>query len=234
MARQVVGESLKMKIPKYEDTATLDTDDYGGYLSEKFIVTSERTVVIENIDIEKPFCGVEVDVYGSIAGYPFILYFTHPGREIPSELMSPELNQCGIVEVSLRDTYSLFAGDTIESQSYLEKLRHFLAEDIRSKRWVFHPRRENTHAQALLLLEARKKELFQHQSEKLYPKKKVEVHSDITTGTVATTEIQKREVKYQCMMCGSTWIGVEPGYSPCPQCNTHLYAKRVRRPNDET
>ena len=235
MARQVVGESLKVRLPKYEDTVSFDADSWIGSPPKKFIVTDEKTVIIDGIEIEKSIYGVEVDIYGNVHGYPLILYFTHPGRNLPPDLMSPEDDQCGIVEVSLVNTYPLFVSNNKRGQSYIEKLRYFLAEDINSKRWIYHPRYKKVHAEALRLLEQDGNNIPQCRGNGDYCGTQGSgLFSSESIATVRKGEIPKRQVVYQCVMCDSIWTGVEPGCNPCPKCNTHLYAKPVKRSTNET
>ena len=235
MARQVVGESLKIRLPKYEDTVSIDVDGYVGCCPNKFVVTNEKTVTIDDIEIEKSIYSIEVDICGNVRGYPLILYFTHPGRNIPPDLMSPKNDQCGIVEVSLVNTYSLFVSNDSKGQSYVEKLGHFLAEDIDSKCWIYHPRYKKARAEALRLLEKDRKKILQHRGEvDCYEAQDPELSPGVSVVAMEKNEIPKRQVVYQCVMCGSTWTGVEPGCNPCPKCNTHLYSKPVNRSTNET
>jgi hypothetical protein len=201
---------------------------------EKFIVTKQRSVSIENIEIEKEFLGVAVDVYGSINGYPIVLYFTHPGRAVPVELKAPEAEKCGIVEVSLSDTYSLFIGDRSAEQSYLEKLRVFLADDMRNKHWIFHPRYRHMQERVDQALAARREKLLRHMNEEMNHLPGVDSASHSVSSEKFGSEETKRKVKYQCVMCGTTWIGIEPGYSSCPKCKTHLFGRRVGNVDNET
>ena len=36
-------------------------------------------------------------------------------------------------------------------------------------------------------------------------------------------ELESKSAKYECILCGSKWEGVEPGVNHCPKCETHLY-----------
>jgi len=235
MARQVVGASLKIRLPKYEDTVSVGADGCIGSPPKKLIVTDEKAVIIDDIEIEKSIYGVEVDIYGSVRGYPLILYFTHPGRNLPPDLMSPNNDQCGIVEVSLVNTYPLFVRNNKRGQSYIEKLRHLLTEDINSKRWIYHPRYKKAHAEALRLLEKDGNKIPQCRGNVDYwGTQGSELFSGESIAAGGKSEISKRQVVYQCVMCDSIWTGVEPGCSPCPKCNTHLFAKPVNRSTNKT
>lgn len=227
MARQVIGDSLEIKLPAYEDTASLDVKETGDRLTEKFIVTNEKIVKIENVEIEKQVFGVPVDVYGNVNGYPFVLYFTHPGRDIPFQFKSLEAEKFGVVEISLENTYSLFISDDNKGQSYLEKLRLFLAEDEGSKNWLYHPRYRKMHEQTLVTLEERRKELLQRLNEERSSKFDIGLYPDSDSPAQTEGEYKRRKVKYHCVMCNVTWVGVEPGYNPCPNCKKHLYANYI-------
>lgn len=227
MARQVIGDSLEIKLPAYEGTASLPIKETGDRLTEKFTVTNEKIVRIENIEIEKQVFGVSVDVYGNVDGYPFVLYFTHPGRDMPIQLGSLEAEKCGVVAVSLQNTYSLFMSDKNVGQSYLDKLRIFLAEDTESKRWIYHPRHRTIQARIMLTLEERRNKALQRLKEISSPRSGSKLYFGSGVDAKTSIKFDRREVKYQCVMCNVTWVGIEPGYNPCPNCKTHVYANYI-------
>lgn len=227
MARQVIGNSLEILLPPYEAVESLFIDELGEYITERFVVTDKKRVKIEDIEIEKEIFATVVDVYGTIDGYPFVMYFSHPGREVPIEFESLSGEKCGIVEVSLGGTYSLFAGERDGKQTYLEKLRHFLIANLSSKRWVYHPRYSSMLNRARHSLKLRHEELLRHQLVEHKSPPSVDLGIDSVTNEAANKAERKRKVRFQCLMCDTTWIGLEPGYSACPNCKTHLFGKRL-------
>lgn len=234
MARQVIGDSLEIVLPEYQVVESLFVDELGDYLTERLVVTHKKRVRLESIEIEREFHSNQVDVFGKIERYPFVVYFTHPGRDVPVELKSLRYEKCGAIEISLSDTYSLFTGDGADKQTYLDKLRRFLIEDVPSKRWVYHPRYSSTRDRARNILKLRREELLRNRFE--------QYGSTTSIGSIPETIVDleedkgesKREVRYQCLVCGTAWIGMEPGYNPCPKCKTHLYGKRLGYIDNET
>ena len=231
MARQVIGNSLEILLPSYEAVESLFVDELGKNITETFVVTDKKSVRIDDIEIEKEIFATVVDVYGTIDGYPIVLYFSHPGREIPIELESLSGEKCGVVEVSLGGTYSLFAGQRDGKQTYLEKLRHFLIADLSSKRWVYHPRYSSMLNRARHSLKLRHEELLRHRLVEHRSPATLDVEID-SVKTEANKAERKRKVRFQCLMCDTIWIGLEPGYSACPKCNTHLFGKRLGYTDD--
>lgn len=82
-----------------------------------------------------------VDIYAEVSGYPFVIYFTHPERFLPFELLEPQQQQCGIVEIKLDETIKLFAKKNITGVRFIDELRRFLEKNQDAKRWAYHPRK---------------------------------------------------------------------------------------------
>ncbi|MDK9365761.1 hypothetical protein [Lelliottia wanjuensis] len=70
-----------------------------------------------------------------------MIYFTHPERFLPFELLEPQQQQCGIVEIKLDETIKLFAKKNITGVRFIDELRRFLEKNQDAKRWVYHPRK---------------------------------------------------------------------------------------------
>lgn len=83
---------------------------------------------------------VSVDVMGRVGEFTFVIYFTHPNRPLPSELLTSHNRQCGILEIKLDDTHHLFTRNKVSGVLQLDRLKDYLQHDFESKVWVFHPR----------------------------------------------------------------------------------------------
>jgi len=225
MARQVIGESITIRLPEYRDCVESPSNGLANPLIEKFVVTPERALEIDAIEIEKEFFGVVFDVCGSVGGFPFLIYLTHPGRTLPPEVASVTAEKCGAVELSLQRTYLLFMEAEGRSGSYLDSLRSFLESNLESKRWIAHPRYGRARERAEKRLQSRRCEVS-------LPRERQQIacsSAGVGSGPLqhVRTNVESRRVKYQCVMCRHEWEGVYPGYSECPNCNTHLYMRVV-------
>ncbi|NQY83840.1 MAG: competence protein CoiA [Alcanivorax sp.] len=229
MARQVIGESIKLEVPKYEDSVSMHLDGMTQPIVEKFLVAKRRTIEIEDVEIERARQGVIVDVVGFVDGYPIILYLTHPGRDIPPELESLEDVACGIIEISLEKAYPLFLEDAEQKSSYLDRLRSFLEKNIESKRWVSHPRYKRARVDAEKRLEGRRQELMLAQRRR-QPKEGVNPDGIVVPKDIHETAMKREECtkQYICVMCNTEWVGTESAESACPVCKTHFFRRPVR------
>ena len=228
MARQVIGQSIKLEVPKYEDSVCMSFGDMRPTIFEKFLVTIRRTIELESIEIEKSCYGVIVDVVGLVDNYPIVLYLTHPGRNVPLELESLEDEACGVIELSLEKTYSLFLEDAGEKTSYLDRLRSFLEEDIESKRWVSHPRYKRAREDAEKRLEGRRQELMLAKRRRQF-RQGVNPDGIIKPKETHETAIEREEStkQYVCVICNTKWVGTESAESACPVCKTHFFRRPV-------
>lgn len=231
MARQSIGEQIEISLPACEGEVSEYVANYGRRLSERFNVTKQQKITITNIEIERSFLGIPVDVYGFVDDFNFIVYFTHPGREIPHELQNPSDTKCGIIGVSLDHLYSLcFVGGERSTKSYLGILNDFLMNNISAKQWIFHPRFKELEEAAKLRLADKEKSL------KLQPgfiKKdsKFAFDKPIKLGRRSSElppKKPKRLADFECIMCHVKWQGPHPSGSVCPECKSHLYKRFIR------
>ena len=242
MARQVIGEQIEITLPACKGKVSEYVAGYGRYFSEQFTVAERQKITITNTEVEQSFLGIPVDVYGLVGDFHFIIYFTHPGRDVPQVFHNPPDTKCGIIGVSLDRLHSLFFVDGEKSiKSYLTIINEFLVNDVLSKKWIFHPRYKR-------LKESEKSKL----AEKISDLKK---RSNLTekTGDLkqrsdlckkesmpsvpkfdyawrpfennVPAEKPKRLENFECVMCAVQWQGSYPGGSVCPACKSHLYSR---------
>lgn len=226
MARQIIGDSLEIVLPRYEGRVAKHLSRYDQWVSESFTVANQQKISITNVEVEKTFLGVPVDLYGRVKEIPFVIYFVHPGREVPSELLSPLDQKCGIVSISLIGLAGLYQGIRESGKSYQDLLYSYLANDVKSKKWVFHPRYIKCEASARKALEQKVRSL-------VTPRKRQKSRNKLEISTAAGKEdltylkqVESKPKKlayYECVLCDTNWEGWEPGSSVCPKCNTHLY-----------
>lgn len=239
MARQLINESISVQLPEYSGQVDEDIDDYPYHITIPYSVTPPRLLMLHQVEIEKMIQGSPVDIYGTIEDYSFILYFTHPGREVPEELRNPEDERCGIVSVSLAPTYALFADAKQTKESYKEILYSFLKNEIYSKTWIFHPRQKIAMQLAKKKLQNQINTIVEKRNAAIIKRRATEsssrsrqTHNSVNEGTNITQseygsdldiEALRVLVNYECLICHTQWQGYEPGNSVCPKCKTHLF-----------
>ncbi len=216
MARQIIGDTLEIVLPKCEGRVQKHLVSYEQWVSETFTVADKQNISLADVEVEKSFMGVPVDLYGWIKEIPFVIYFVHPGRDVPHELQAPENRKCGIVSISLTRFADMFQRTRDSEKSYREILYDYLVNDIESKKWVFHPRYANCKLRARQALE--QKSLLPATLEK---RNKSGVKSE--PNLVLGEPTPQRLVRYRCVMCNVKWEALGPGPSACPKCNSPLY-----------
>jgi len=233
MARQIIGNELDIRLPEYQDSVSQYVPALGYSLHEPFLVTESKEICLTNVEVETSFGGVAVDIVGYISDFKFVIYFTHPGRIIPQELKSPTDYHCGVISIALDELRSsIFRQAKRENKSYQSALIEYLSNDVSSKHWIFHPRFQRCHQQAI----DRLKEKTKSYPEKGKPHRKRSIRfrdlsiSEDFNLTAPDVQPTKQRVLFECVICKSQWQGFEPGGEKCPKCNTHLYTtkKEVR------
>lgn len=226
MARQIIGEELSITLPSYESCVSEFIPDYGDF-EIPFIITNQQEITLKDIKLEQTVIGAVVDVYGNVDGFDFIIYFSHPHREVPEALIESSDKKIGVISISLLMLEILFLKAKESKKPYQQILYDFLVSDIQSKQWVFHPRFEKCKASALEVLskevDKKKKELFESNRVEREEQAQFAKNSSVRKKQIELIiEVSKRRVIYKCVFTGVEWEGLEPGGSKCPSCNNIL------------
>jgi len=233
MARQIIGDELQLHLPEYKETIIKYDQRFDRAFSKIFSITDSKTISLTNVEVEPTFTGIPVDIVGRIGNFRFVVYFEHPGRCVPHELISPSDTSCGILAISLDSLSRMFLKVKKGGISYQSVLLDYLTGDVASKRWVFHPRYQRCREQAFKTLEA---EIASHSKPHQLPRNlrkrqhRVENRHETNQFVEEDTfrEERKRSVMFECVMCKSQWQGWEPGNRECPMCKTHLYSRTYK------
>lgn len=200
MARQMIGADLTLALPEYRERVSRYVEPLKGTRECHYVVTEEGAVRLEQIVAETRFADVIVDLKGQVGDFEFVVYFSHPGRSVPSTLAALEGVRAGVLEIDLRSLAGRFARMAKHGVTYAQLLSNFLSGDRDSKRWIYHPRHAQIRADAeTRLLAAIQREL----------------------------EEANRLIPYECLFCGTVWEGHAAGLNACLSCRTHLGVRRL-------
>lgn len=231
MARQSIGEQIEIALPSYKGQVSEYLASYGRYFHEQFTVAEKQKITISNMEVERIFQGIPVDVYGLVGNFEFIIYFTHRGREIPEVLRNPPDTKCGIIGVSLDRLHSIFFVNGEKStKSYLTILNDFLVNDISSKQWIFHPRFRRLEELARLKLadkvkDERRRLNFGPKESKYPPEKNID--SGRLSFELPAKKPRRLEI-LECVMCAEQWQGFHSKGVECPKCeSSYLLIRKV-------
>jgi len=257
MARQIIGKQIKLNLPEYKGSVEYYDEELGTAQRKKIVVSPERDIVLDNVEVEDTFQGMAVDLVGTIGEFRFVVYFTHDGRYIPENLFKPTDPKCGIIGISLDLLQIQFKAAKSEGKTYQEILTDFLTNDRQSKSWIYHPRFEIVSA---LAVEEMKKEASILKEKKAANLKKIEANSfkykdiygknanhlsyslpkpskhgndnlsknyNFIAENKPLTEHRQKLTNFECVICKVRWEGYEAGGNQCPKCRSYLYSKQV-------
>ena len=149
MAKQLIGASCELKLPEYREHAFSYFKVGQERRNVEYLITREQNIKLEDVEVEKSFQGIRIDVFGKVKQYPFGIYFTHPSREQPVDPERFQKMHIGIIEIDLTDLKERLAQARSSGSTYEIALKNFLASDIQSKRWLYHPRKQKRQAAAI-------------------------------------------------------------------------------------
>ena len=173
-----------------------------------------------------------VDLIGTIGSFKFVVYFTHPERNVPDNLFNPTDSKCGVIQIALDLLKNQFKTANSENKTYHEILTDFLTNDGESKKWIYHPRFEQCASAAVEDLKIGASNLeytIHHQNNnpdfvaKSSSIQKSHNHESIN----AYQDFPNKWIRFECVVCKSRWEGYEAGGNQCPKCETSLYSRPI-------
>ena len=136
--------------------------------------------------------------------------------------------KCGVIEISLNQTKELFAQAQKSKDTYQKILNDFLINDIKSKKWIFHPRYKLCEIEAENRLNEKEADYLKNCQKNNLTKTG---QSSITAIDLHYKPIEikqnKKLVNFECINCQTHWQDLDPGPRMCPKCKTHLYTRLV-------
>ena len=230
MARQLIGSRLTLALPDYRGRVTQYVEDLHQTRTLDYLVTEARSVELEQVAVETRFADVVVDLKGKVGDFDFVVYLIHPGRAVPTQLESLDGAKAGVVAIDLQGMAGALARVKEAGGTYSQALGEFLAKNVASKRWVFHPRNAVSRQRAAAELAksiAREVDEMRHRLSigKALPTKREPLPAAIKNQAT-------RQVRCECLFCGTKWNGSDPGLNDCPKYRTHL-GTRILSPESQ-
>lgn len=218
MLRQLAVEGIQFKTPDFNDSITAYSDVSDQWHVINFKVTSAKTLQLKDPRVGTIFSGAEVDIAGLVGSYPFVIYVTYSGREIPSSLRLPDTADCGVVEINLSGVAKRFRLE--KDGRYVDALKSYIEQSIEGKSWIYHPRYAEKHAEAEAMMSVwldQQKQLHPHQEDKCRNNERNQCPK-----YGINISLQQGPKKYVCLACSTHWVGLS---SLCMRCHTHLHTK---------
>lgn len=213
MAKQIIESGFQLSTPGC--TLWVSERRYGIPFSEPFYVTKPDTITLSNVHKECLFEETMVDIRAEVNGYPLVIYFSHPERSVPLALEEPRNNRCGVLEINLVETRSLFLAKKATYDRFEDEIRSFIKENDHAKKWIFHPRKSAALNKARIRLE---EQITNWRPPQQRPK--------INKNTYTRFE-QGGEVHYECQICKTKWSALKNDKPICPVCQIHFYARPI-------
>ena len=221
MIRQLSNDGLKFRTPRLECSLPAFSEYSYDSADFSYLVTEESLLTLNKVQVGADFCGVTVDVLGFVEGVPFVVFVTYKERVLPSELKSPSITKCGVVELNVNAVPRLFKQEG--KGQYKEVLRRYIENEADGKAWAYHPRehrlREAAIANRQSWLLQQKTEVTTYTSNRRHFQNQVKPL--VSSSFIESYKSVERSIgNYTCVMCKSTWTGAS---RICKKCNTHLY-----------
>lgn len=239
MARQLIGKQLKLSLPECKGTIEYYEGVHRFTQWKEFSVSKEQDIILDDLEVENTFSGVAVDLIGTIGEFKFVVYLTHPERNVSDNLFNPTDSKCGVIRISLDLLPIQFKTAKSEDKTYHEILSDFLTNDRKSKMWIYHPRFEKAASLAIENLQKGATNLNytvsygKHKNHLNYLPTKPDKYGNVKLFQSLDFNIDveinqpKKLVKFECVMCKLQWEGYEAGGNQCPKCKKFLYSRQI-------
>lgn len=220
MARQLIGSNITIALPEYRGQVAQYVEDLNQTRTLDYLVTEARSIELAHVTVETRFADVAVDLKGKVGDFDFVVFLVHPGRAVPTELESLEGVKAGVIAIDLQGMAGALARVKEVGGTYSQALAEFLSKNIASKCWVYHPRNAVMRQRAEALLAQSVTREVDKMRQRLSVGKAMPTESGPLLA--AAKNEATRQVRCECLFCGSKWEGYDPGLNTCSKCRTHL------------
>lgn len=212
--RKILTNGFELTLPEYRKTLEGYTlTEPSILISHEYPITNERVVTLDSVEVEKIHLGISVDFIAKIKNYQIVIYLTHPDRPFP-ELIETNRGSddvTAILEIDITTLLPILSERTTYTQ-LSDFIRERLMNDVKNKKWHFHPRE-------LKLDRAAKNTLDDEIRE--YEKSNVDNRRNRPISSVIeriASQKEQRSSEYLCSSCSTRWKMTE-GYI-CPTCHS--------------
>lgn len=233
MALQLIGDSLSLKVPKYEITLSEYLPIIERHVQVSETVTESKQVNMDNVSIYAKVAEHPVDLLGYVDGHPLAIVFSHPGRNTHRQLQNTPEEKAGVLEISLdalRDRFRLMDS---HNESYVDALEDYISNDIASKQWISHPRFSHSETLATSKLsnkiaKLRKQPILRQENKKKQPVFDEQFFKEFRVKDSSRKTITR--YRFDCRLCNETWLGNGEDQATCSRCKTSLLVSRNKIP----
>ena len=139
MAKQLFSDkkSVSLALPDYisEELESL------GAVATGTMITKASKVSFDILEIDTQLSKLRVDVLGEVGGFPFVINFSHPEKELNVDPGLLHGKRAGVIAIDLTNTFSLFKRQKATSiTSFKSQLAVYLFEEGGHIKWLYHPR----------------------------------------------------------------------------------------------
>lgn len=230
MARQLIGSNLVVALPDYRIHLNEKDSQSHQAVHVSELVTKSRQVQLIDVVVDAEVNGQRFDILGYVDGHALAFLFSHPGRDGFSHLENYSESKLGIVAIALDGLRDEFRRLQNPNHSYGDILANHITNDTKSKKWIYHPRRQHAGEKAKLKLKIAlseiKKRTNQNRRESRWRSPlKDEILVDL--GSVQKEDISDKKFNFICRLCDSSWVGVGNADAMCKKCRNALLVSRI-------
>jgi hypothetical protein len=149
MAQQTIAAHAVLTLPAYQDHFILGRNRLGLPWRHDFTITDASTIQLNDVRTDTRYGETPVDVVGTVSGWDFVVFLSHPGRPVPEPLRSLDGMKAGALQICLDALAERWHDQDRGNQAFAVVVKHFLRDDQDSKRWLFHPSYARKRAAAL-------------------------------------------------------------------------------------
>lgn len=229
MARQLIGDSLLIKLPKCEIVLTERIPNSDRYVEISETVTASRQVRLQGVAVDGHVGGCSVDLLGNVDGYLLAIVFAYPGREDFGRFAGLNDSKTGVVVISFDSLKERLLMANAQGRTYSDMLADFISNDVQSKAWIYHPRYPHSEhtAKSRLSNELTNATLkFKQKTSKT--RRRTLFDDELLDALKKSQHTSGSGTRYRftCRLCNSSWTGTGHVAATCKKCRSSLLVSR--------
>lgn len=208
MSKQILSEGGMLSLPELVVSKVKAVPRLGGF-SSSITATKASTIRVENGLIDPKLGNMKFDVGFNVSDWFLYIMLLCPGHTgLDLNQMGELVGKIGVLEIDLEPAESAYR----ESKGrFSDWLRDYLLDYVKSKSWIYHPRKQAAEIQAELDL----------------GRQIAKVQNALGGAIACVSDAGAATEKYHCVMCKFDYDGEVLGENPCPKCKSYMF--RVKR-----